>query len=57
MSIQVQAFDDKRIKELIAKADPELREYIEAQQHALNGYRDTLALAMKKIFALSKTNE
>ena len=53
MSIEVQAFSDKRIKELIAKADPEIREYIEAQQRALDGYKSTLALAMKKVFELS----
>ena len=54
MSIRVRTFDDKRIKRLIAEADPELREYIAAQQHALDGYKSTLAEAMKKIFELSR---
>jgi len=53
MSIQVHTFSDKKIKKLLANADPELRDYIAAQQHALDGYKDTLAQAMKKIFELS----
>ena len=54
MSITVRAFDDAKIKGLIKQADPELQDYIKAQQLALDGYKATLARAMKKIAELSR---
>jgi hypothetical protein len=53
MSIQVSTFNDKEVKAAV-KASPKLiREYIAAQQSALEGYKATLGEAMKKIFELS----
>jgi hypothetical protein len=54
MSIQVSTFNDKELKAAIKTSPKLVQDYLEAQQHALDGYRDTLAQAMKKIFELSK---
>ena len=54
MSIQVSTFNDKELRAAI-KASPKIvQEYVKAQQHALDGYKDTLAQAMSKIFELSE---
>lgn len=53
MSIQVSTFDDKQLKAAIKQSPKIVQEYIEAQQRALDGYKSTLAKAMKKIFELA----
>jgi hypothetical protein len=54
MSITVKTFDDQELKAAIKRSPKIVREYIDAQQRALEGYKQTLAGAMKKIFELSQ---
>jgi hypothetical protein len=53
MSIQVSTFNDKELKAAIKVSPAIVQEYITAQQHVIDGYKSTLAEAMKKIFELS----
>jgi hypothetical protein len=49
----VKTFNSKEIKQLIKECDPRLRQYIEAQERALKGQKETTALAINKIKELT----
>lgn len=51
---QVKTFDDRELKILIKQCPMEVQEYIRSQKTALESQKHIIALAMKKIFDLTK---